>query len=201
MTSFLLRYYFHHMQIWLLCLPIGFILFTSIILLFGQSFTAYVICYVITMLLISTEFLSFTRSYEKMFATMPIPSTSIIQSKFIFLLIVDAMYFVLFTTLYYVHSDMAFLVWVTFALGIYAVTMLLINLVLLFDVIRGKNGLKVIASLIICFIVLMPINFVAILQQLFSKSATSFLALVLMIAITWMNYVFSCRRIKKIDFT
>ncbi|WP_413365585.1 hypothetical protein [Lysinibacillus sp. 3P01SB] len=206
MRKMLLQYCFRNMEGKLLAIPFFIFLFMGVFLLFEQTSFAFSSSLIVSVGIVTTLFLQFCRTNEKMFAVMPIPKREFIQVKFIFLLSTTCIYMVLFFTLSIslirIQEGWSWNVWASTAGTALFIALLIVNLLLLVDNIPTQGASAITLILLmwgIFFALFLKPAILPWMTEVFHERVILLTAIFTIFLATMLNYRLSVLLIQKID--
>lgn len=195
MRKTLLQYYFRNLSTPLLTIPFLALFYIGIFLLFEQSSFAFSSSLIASVIIITLRFLQFYRSHENMYAVMPIPKYELIQTKFIFLFRVTAIYGTIFFTLYifliHLEEGWTWSSWASMTGMVLFLSLIIVNLLLFIDHLPNRKAASVITPLLayglIYALFISPFPALRFGGIIFDGSMLA-IAFGTIVFITWLNY-------------
>lgn len=195
MRNMLLQYYFRNMGPLLFLIPVAVFFYIGISLLFEQSSVAFSSGLIASVIMITLKFLQLSKDNEKMFSVMPIPKHELVQTEFIFLARVTAIYGTLFFTLYLfmsrIEEGWTWKGWMSAAGIALFLSLLIINLLLLIDHLpnqKAASGLMLLLLFALIYALWMLPLYASRAGDIVLNGSMLAIASGTICFITWLNY-------------
>lgn len=208
MRKMLEQYYFRNLSTPLLTIPFLALFYIGIFLLFEQSSFAFSSSLIVSVIIITLRFLQFYRNHENMFSVMPISKYELVQTKFIFLLKVTAIYGIIFLTLYifliHLEEGWTWSSWISMTGMVFFLSLIIVNLLLFIDHLPNRKAASVIMPLLayglIYALFISPFHALRFGGIIFDGTMLA-IAFGTIVLITWLNYRVVIHFVSKTDIS